>query len=181
MGQPEDKLEQASMGDSDPIAVSVAAKLAPYTGRYSFGIDHGRVSLPARWRQKGMPTALVVTLWPVGFDRHLLVMPISRWEGILQLLIQRSIFDATAASGLREIGAGVGYLNIDAAGRVVLPEGLAKKAGIEKKVELFGLLDRFEIWNPERFAGMEQELKVQAVDFYREVANEARNIIRPQQ
>jgi MraZ protein len=168
------------MDGSEVTTAAVSTKTAPYTGRYRFGIDHGRISLPARWRQEGMPVEFVVSLWPIGMNRHLLVMPMSRWEGILSLLTQRSIFDPTATAGLRQLGAGIGYLSVDRAGRVALPEGLAKEAGIGKEVELFGLLDRFEIWNPERFSLLAQESQVQAVEFFREVAHETRNVARPQ-
>jgi MraZ protein len=40
---------------------------------------------------------------------------------------------------------------MDKAGRVVLPENLAKAAGIEKEAVLIGMWERFEIWSPERF------------------------------
>ncbi len=34
---------------------------------------------------------------------------------------------------------------------MVLPENLAKAAGIEKEAVLVGMGERFEIWSPERF------------------------------
>jgi hypothetical protein len=38
---------------------------------------------------------------------------------------------------------------LDKAGRICLPEGMARAAGIKDEAVLVGLLDRFEIWNPE--------------------------------
>ncbi len=40
---------------------------------------------------------------------------------------------------------------LDRQGRILLPVHLREAAQIEKEVVLLGLLDRFELWNPERF------------------------------
>jgi MraZ protein len=40
---------------------------------------------------------------------------------------------------------------LDKAGRICLPEAMAKAAGIGEQAVLVGLLDRFEIWSPERY------------------------------
>jgi len=40
---------------------------------------------------------------------------------------------------------------LDKAGRICLPDGMAAAAGIKEDAMLVGLLDRFEIWNPERY------------------------------
>jgi MraZ protein len=41
---------------------------------------------------------------------------------------------------------------LDKAGRICLPEAMASLAGITKEAVLVGLLDRFEIWSPDRYA-----------------------------
>jgi MraZ protein len=58
----------------------------------------------------------------------------------------------------RIIGSGSAQAGVDKAGRICLPEEMARGAGIRNEVMLVGLLDRFEIWNPERYE------KVQAAD-----------------
>ena len=47
---------------------------------------------------------------------------------------------------------------MDKAGRICLPDEMARGAGIKDEAVLVGLLDRFEIWNPERYE------KVKAAD-----------------
>lgn len=151
--------------------------LAPYTGRYRFGVDRShRLSLPARWRQDGMPDEFVVMLWPVGVDRHLLALPIQRWEEVLRTVLdQRSLFDEKVNAGVRALGSNVGYVSVDKVGRMALPEQLVRSAGIKDEVEIFGLIDRFEIWNPDRYAGMELEYKPLASAFFKELAHETGN------
>jgi MraZ protein len=51
----------------------------------------------------------------------------------------------------RFIGSESVQVALDKAGRVCLPDGMAAAAGITGEAMLVGLLDRFEIWNPERY------------------------------
>lgn len=51
----------------------------------------------------------------------------------------------------RFIGSESVQVALDKAGRICLPEGMAKAAAVESEAVLVGLLDRFEIWNPERY------------------------------
>ena len=51
----------------------------------------------------------------------------------------------------RFIGSESVQVALDKGGRICLPEAMAKAAGIEDEAILVGLLDRFEIWNPDRY------------------------------
>jgi len=51
----------------------------------------------------------------------------------------------------RFIGSESVQVALDKSGRICLPDEMAKATGIKDEVVLVGLLDRFEIWNPERF------------------------------
>ena len=41
--------------------------------------------------------------------------------------------------------------NLDSVGRITIPDEMAEAADITKDAVLVGMLDRFEIWNPERY------------------------------
>jgi MraZ protein len=51
----------------------------------------------------------------------------------------------------RFIGSESVQVALDKSGRICLPEEMAKAAGLGDEAVLVGLLDRFEIWNPERY------------------------------
>jgi len=51
----------------------------------------------------------------------------------------------------RFIGSKSVQVTLDSVGRICLPDEMAKAAGITKEAVLVGLLDRFEIWSPDRF------------------------------
>ena len=58
----------------------------------------------------------------------------------------------------RFIGSESVQVTLDKAGRICLPENMATAAAIKEEAMMVGLLDRFEIWNPERYE------KVKAAD-----------------
>ena len=45
----------------------------------------------------------------------------------------------------------VQVLSIDGDGRIVLPEGLRRHAGLDGQVTFVGLGDKFQMWEPQRF------------------------------
>ena len=51
----------------------------------------------------------------------------------------------------RFIGSESVQVTLDKAGRICLPEKMARDAGIGDEAIFVGLLDRFEIWSPERY------------------------------
>ncbi len=51
----------------------------------------------------------------------------------------------------RFIGSESVQAPVDKAGRICLPEPMARAAGIGDEAVLVGLLDRFEIWSPEAY------------------------------
>jgi len=62
----------------------------------------------------------------------------------------------------RFIGSESVQVALDKAGRICLPEEMANLAGIAKKAVLVGLLDRFEIWSPDRYAEVRSDDQVMA-------------------
>ena len=50
----------------------------------------------------------------------------------------------------RIIGSESAQVELDKAGRICVPEEMARAAGLGGEVVLVGLLDRFEIWDPAR-------------------------------
>jgi MraZ protein len=61
-------------------------------------------------------------------------------------------FSDPRAEALRHlIGKKSDRVTLDKAGRICLPEGMAEAAAIGKEAMMVGLVDRFEIWNPERY------------------------------
>jgi DNA-binding transcriptional regulator/RsmH inhibitor MraZ len=126
--------------------------------------------LPARWRAAGAPTTLVLVQWPVGMDLHLLALRPERWAEMHAGLCKKSLSDEDATVLLRQIGSTHAVVSLDSVGRLPIPEQQARMAGIGEEAEFFGLLDRFEVWDPARYAAIEGENKRRAAEAFRKIA-----------
>jgi len=67
----------------------------------------------------------------------------------------------------RFIGSGSVQVTLDKGGRVCLPEKMASSAGIGEEVMLVGLLDRFEIWNPDRYERVKASDEIMAQEAFK--------------
>ena len=123
-----------------------------YNSFYRHGVDEKRrVQIPAKWRP-ARPEVLTLVLLPKGTmpEACLLVLPPREWEALVQKLKAMPYADPNAEALRRQLGKKSDRVTLDKGGRICLPEAMAKAAAIDKEAMLVGLVDRFEIWNPER-------------------------------
>ena len=121
--------------------------------------DKRRLQIPAKWRPAGAEVELTLILWPKGGQGPCVrVLPPAQMARLLQSIDQMQNSDQKKVVLKRIIGRGSAQATVDKAGRICLPEEMVREAELSGEVVLVGLLDRFEIWNPERYA------KVQAAD-----------------
>lgn len=125
-----------------------------YNSLYRHGVDDKRrLQIPAKWRPTKGEVQLTLILWPKGTVSMacLLALPPVEWTALVQKIKGMPFADPKAEALRRIIGRRSDQLTVDKVGRICLPEEMAKIAGIEREAVLLGLLDRFEIWNPDRF------------------------------
>ncbi|HSY17628.1 MAG TPA: hypothetical protein VK815_04800 [Candidatus Acidoferrales bacterium] len=124
-----------------------------YNSCYQHGIDEKRrIQIPAKWRPESEGTELTVILWP----RHqagncLRVLPPEEMASLMADIDAMPKGDPNKVVLKRFIGSESVQVALDKAGRIVLPEAMARAAGIKDDAVLVGLLDLFEIWNPARY------------------------------
>jgi MraZ protein len=113
-----------------------------------------RVQIPAKWRPTDLDTEFTMFLWPNGEDKDacLLVLPPAKMAALEARLNAMSMYDPKATALRRALGRKSASITLDKAGRICLPENMAKAVGIDKEAMLVGLVDSFEIWNPQRYA-----------------------------
>jgi MraZ protein len=139
-----------------------------YNSVYRHGVDEKRrLQIPAKWRPLQPEVQFTLILWPKGTAREacLLVLPPEEWNALVQKLKAMPYADPKAEALRRILGRKSDRVQLDKGGRVCLPEQMAKAVGIEKEAVLVGLLDRFEIWNPERYdaaSAVDEELSPEA-------------------
>ena len=125
-----------------------------YTSLFRHEVDEKRrVQIPAKWRPAQPDAEFTLILWPNGSipDSHLMVLPPQEMKSLVEKIRLMPVSDPRASALRRLLGSKSASVTPDKSGRVCLPEEMAKLVGIDKKALLVGLMDRFEIWNPERY------------------------------
>jgi MraZ protein len=139
------------------------AKTVPptyYNSCYRHGVDDKRrVQIPAKWRPEDDGTELTLVLLPKhNAGTCLRVLPPAQMAKLMADIEAMPKGDEKKTYLKRAIGSGSVQVALDKAGRICVPEDMARAADIKDEVVLAGLLDRFEIWSPTRYD------KVQAAD-----------------
>lgn len=117
-------------------------------GQYIHQIDpKKRLSLPAKWRSE-VGEKLVITS---GLDKSLYLYTIIEWEGVAEKLFGLGFASGEARSFTRFMLANAYEVDIDSAGRILVPDTLKKFANLNTKVVLIGMHKRIEIWSEEEW------------------------------
>jgi MraZ protein len=122
--------------------------------RYSFD-DKDRLMIPARFRELLADGAFLTQ----GFDRNLVILTPGAFQEIYQLIMGLNVADPLARFLLRMILGNATQLEIDASGRIVLPENLREFANLTNEAVLVGQGDYFEIWAPALWSQQEATLQ----------------------
>jgi MraZ protein len=124
-----------------------------YNSCYQHGIDDKRrLQIPAKWRPESEGTELTMILWPKHQAGSCLrVLPPEEMAALMADIDAMPNGDPNKVVLKRFIGSESVQVSVDKAGRICLPETMARSAGIKDEAVLVGLLDRFEIWNPARY------------------------------
>lgn len=117
-----------------------------FFGQYCHSLDSKkRLTIPSRFRDELKDGAYVVE----GLDGNLNVFTAVVFEKIYQKISALTLTDESVRDLRRKFFGNAGYLEIDTAGRILIPEYLRETAGIQNEVVVTGAGSYFEIWSPE--------------------------------
>jgi len=111
-----------------------------------------RVQIPAKWRptEEGMEFTMIP--WPKhNMGVCLRVLPPMQMAKLMADIEAMPKGDEKKVYLKRFIGSESAQVMLDKAGRICLPDEMARKAEISDEAVLAGVLDCFEIWNPGRY------------------------------
>ncbi|MGL6068118.1 MAG: division/cell wall cluster transcriptional repressor MraZ, partial [Sediminibacterium sp.] len=141
-----------------------------FHGEYEATVDaKGRFLLPGSLR-KQLPEAENRFILSRGFEKCLTLYPLKSWELIIAKISLLNDFDPKVRQFRRQFLGGATEVELDTAGRLLLPASLKEFAGLGKDIVLAAALDRFEIWDavkykqlfedfsPEAFSNLAQEV-----------------------
>lgn len=128
-----------------------------FRGRYQHTVDpKGRVSVPAKYRNV-LAQYQERTLIVVPNGEALEVHPVEEWERIESRINERSMFDLEIRKLGRLYVSRAKDVDLDGAGRILLPPDSREPCGLLKDVTLVGSGRRyFEIWDRKRFEEYER-------------------------
>lgn len=127
-----------------------------FIGRYQHTIDpKGRVSIPAKYRNAlaSYDGNLIVVPNEMSLD----VYPFQEWERLIGTINEQSRFDPEVRRLGRLWISRAKDVELDGAGRILLPADSREQAGLVKDVMLVGIgREFFEIWDRTRFEEYER-------------------------
>ena len=110
----------------------------------------GRMAMPTRYRERLSEMCagqMVVTV--DNSDRCLLLYPLQEWEEVERKLQKLPSFNKQARRLQRLLIGHATEVEMDGAGRLLLPPPLREFASLEKRIVLIGQSNKFELWSEE--------------------------------
>jgi len=135
-------------------SLGVVRREQTFVGSYRHVVDaQGRIQLPSTMRRAIGPESQETLIITRGLDGCLTAYPLDEWGRLRDQWVQ-AVSDTSAREArhlIRLITAQAAEARIDAQGRIVVPAGLLRAAGIREEALIVGAFDRIELWDPVRF------------------------------
>lgn len=117
-------------------------------GKTNITLDtKGRIAIPARYREGLLDSCggkLVVALNP--FDGCLNIYPHAEWLKSMRKMEQKQDQSHDFRAVQRIIYSNSHEVDMDGSGRVLIPQELIERVGLDKNVVLIGHNEKFELW-----------------------------------
>jgi MraZ protein len=156
--------------------VKTNSQMQGFHGEYEATVDaKGRFLLPGGLK-KQLPEGESRFILSRGFEKCLTLYPLKSWELIIAKISKLNDFDPKVRQFRRQFLGGATEIELDGAGRMLLPGTLREFAGLNKDIVLAAALDRFEIWDaakyhqlfedfsPDAFSNLAQEVMAEKGD-----------------
>lgn len=139
-----------------------------YLGFFRHGVDDKRrLQIPSRWRPSGENFELTVMIWTAHeAGACLRILAPKQMRELKEKIANMPGDDPAKEELLHFIGKNSDKLPVDKSGRVCIPDRLAQEAGLKNEAVLVGLINKFEIWNPDRYAVHAEKLGPPRREFF---------------
>lgn len=119
-----------------------------FIGEYTHNLDEkGRLAVPKKFRG-ALENGAVVTR---GLDNCLFLYTKEEWAKLAEKLASLPFYQANTRAFARLMLAGAMDVELDAQGRVILPEYLREFASLKKSIIVAGLYNRLELWDEKKW------------------------------
>ncbi len=136
----------------------MTTNLNTFTGEFSYTVDtKGRVNIPAKFRKvlsADNEDTFVITR---GMDPCVWVYPVVVWQKIENDLKNLSSLSAINRTFVRNTVRDATPISFDGQGRIQLTTNLINYAGLDKTTLIIGMVNKIEIWNPDRLKEIDKK------------------------
>ncbi|MDX1522506.1 MAG: division/cell wall cluster transcriptional repressor MraZ [Anaerolineae bacterium] len=122
-----------------------------FLGEFEHTIDDkGRLTIPAKFRDE-LEGGVVVTR---GLDGCLWAYSRAEWENVAERIARMPSTNQAARNFARFMFSSAFDSVPDRQGRVLVPQNLRDYAGITNETTVIGVMNRVEIWQPEKWSAV---------------------------
>lgn len=149
-----------------------------FLGEYEVTLDaKGRFLLPAGFKKQLPTEGDEAKLFVInrGFEKCLTLYPIQSWEPIFSEISKLNDFDPKVREFRRNFLNGATQVELDSAGRLLLPKNLTEHAGITgdvKDIVLVSAVNKIEIWEQSKYKQLFESFSPEA---FSKLANDVMN------
>ncbi len=119
-----------------------------FIGEYIHTLDSKkRLAIPSRFRSDLGKKAVITR----GLDNCLFIYPINEWKKLAEKLGNLPVGQSNARGFMRLMLAGAMEVELDSAGRILVPDYLKKYAFLKKQTIITGVYNRLEVWDKSRW------------------------------
>lgn len=142
-----------------------------FIGTYECKSDSkGRVMIPVALKNQMAPVMNDgFVLKRSVFQPCLELYPMAEWNLLMEKMNKKNRFKKKNNDFIRRFSAGVKIVEVDAAGRLLIPKNLISIAGITKEVVLSSAINIVEIWDKDSYEKVIEETAEDFADLAEEV------------
>jgi MraZ protein len=124
-----------------------------FVGSYTHTIDaKGRINVPRKFLDSFEASDARMFFATQGLDGCVFLFPKQEWTAVVEQVRNNSLGSEEARAFSRRFFASTRELDVDSAGRILLPKELRDFAGIASDALFVGVDTRIELWSPQRWA-----------------------------
>ncbi len=144
-----------------------------FIGEYESTVDaKGRFLLPSGFKKQLPEADNALFVLNRGFEKCLTLYPIQSWEPLYKDISLLNDFDPKVRDFRRYFLNGATQIELDSAGRLLLPKNLMEYASLGKDIVLVSAVNKIEIWDKNKY---QQFFDAMTPEAYSKLANEVMN------
>lgn len=144
-----------------------------FLGEYESTVDaKGRFLLPVGFKKQLPEAESTMFVLNRGFEKCLSLYPEQSWKPIYEEISHLNDFDPKVREFRRYFLNGATRIELDSAGRLLLPKNLMEYAELGKDIVLVSAVNKIEIWDKQKY---KQFFESMTPDDFSNLANEVMN------